>query len=516
MTTRGTVLLRRTTWGCIVAIGLVVVLGAVMFLIRSHVGDATVALVLVVPVVAGVVLGGVLAGSLAVVAGFLIYDFVFIPPYYTFRVGSPRNWVALLVYFVVVTLVARVVDRLKAAEEEAHSREADAARLLEVSEVLIEEHPLPEFLTLVASMAREAFACESVVLLLPHDDVLEVAVTAGRDLSPDEVRRVTPAAGVRSALTPQAPTSAGGDEQASSIETIVLTARGRPVGILGFVGTRLSPHRRSLAVAFANNIAVAIERAQLQEQALRMHVLEQVDRLRGALIGAVSHDLRTPLATIKTSASVLLDQDTDLDRPEQAELLKLIDEQADRLARLVTNLLDMSRIEAGALVVHRQPLHVNDVIKEAIGTLRPLVGSDRVEVNAPDSLPSVYADHVLVHQVIVNLLENALRYAPSDTAVKVSATAKKDMTGKEMVEIAVSDSGPGISDTERARLGSRGRVTAGPGRAAAPPGGSGVGLAIARAFVEANGGRIAATTPSAGGTRIVFSLPVDAREMAPL
>jgi two-component system sensor histidine kinase KdpD len=487
--------------------------------------DATVALVLVVPVIIGVVIGGTRAGVVAVVVGFAVYDLVFIPPYYTLRVGSMRNWLALVVYIAVVFLVARVVGRLRIAEDDARSRQADAQRLLELSELLIENRSLPDLLPLVVSIVRDAFACESVVLLLPNGGRLEIVATSGRELTPAELRRVSPAPGVAASLMPSAP-SLVETADAAHTETIVLSVPGRPVGLIGLVGTRLSPHRRALARAFANHIAIALERAQLQEQALRISVLEEVDRLRGALVGAVSHDLRTPLATIKASASTLRDDDAVMTPADRAELLGLIDEQADRLARLVTNLLDMSRIETGALVVERQPLDVAEVVAEAVAGLRPAVPDGRIVVHMAPALPVIDADHVLIGQVIVNLIENALRYAPAGTAVEVTAEG-----GPATVEVAVVDHGPGFPEQDRIRIFGLGRPTAAwpdtgpptapvsvsrPGRAlaprasrASPAGGSGVGLAIAKAFVEAHGGTIWADNVAGGGARVAFSLPVD-------
>jgi two-component system sensor histidine kinase KdpD len=514
--------LRASFGGVAVALVLIGTLGAIMFAYRGHLSDATVALVLVVPVVVGVVAGGLWAGVVAVLAGFLLYDLVFIPPYYTLSVASAHNLVALVVYVVVVSLVARVVDRLRIAEDAAKSREADAQRLLELSELLIEDRPLSELLPLVVSILRDAFDSDSVVLLLPKQDRLEVVAKSGRQLTAAELRRVSPEPGMTASLTPSTAASADDSAGITDTETIVLSAPRRPVGLVGFVGSRMSTHRRALAGAFANHIAVAIERTQLQEEALRMGVLEEVDRVRGALVGAVSHDLRTPLAAIKASASTLLDAGTRIEPDEEAELLGLIDEQADRLARLVTNLLDMSRIEGGFLAVQRQPLDARELIDEAVAALRPHVAEGRVAVRVPASLPSLEADHVLLGQVLVNLLENALRYAPQGTVVEVSAQRK----GPE-VEIAVTDRGPGFGEEDRVRIfglarPSAGAVTSGRIRAvsSAPPrspprhnatspaGGSGVGLAIAKAFVEAHGGRISAETLDGGGARVWFALPM--------
>jgi two-component system sensor histidine kinase KdpD len=526
------------------ALALMAGLGAIMFALRGHLSGATVALVLVVPVVVGVVVGGLWAGAVAVVAGFLLYDLVFIPPYYTLTVGTAHNWVALVVYVVVVSLVARVVNRLQIAEAEATSRETDAQRLLELSELLIEDRPLSDLLPLVVSIVRDAFDSETVVLVLPEGGRLEVAATSGRELTPAELRRVSPEPGVTASLTPSTGAARDDASEAADTETIVLSAPGRPVGLIALVGARLPSHRRALAGVFANHIAIAIERTQLQQQALRLRFLEEMDRMRNALVGAVSHDLRTPLATIKASASALLDPDTSIGPDDETELLGLIDEQADRLERLVTNLLDMSRIEAGSLVVKRQPLDVGEVVDEAIAALRPHVASHRILVQVPESLPSIKADHVLVRQVLVNLLENALRYAPEGTGVEVTARGE---TGG--VEIIVSDHGPGFAGEDLVRIfglapptsgaggagvtavaasaraaatgagaptgksppASGARTPAGGGVAAkgagAPAGGTGVGLSIAKAFVEAHGGRIWTETPEGGGARVGFFLP---------
>jgi len=494
---------RRNILGGAASIGLMAALGAAMFALRSNLSDATVALVLVVPVVVAVVLGGVGAGAVAVAAGFVLYDFVFIPPYYTLTVGHARNWVALGVYVVVVSLVARVVTRLRRAQELALARQRDSQRLVEMSELLLGDRPLDMLLPLVVSIVRDVFGSEGVVLLLPRNGVLEIVASSGRDLTEAELRSVTPEPGVRSALMP------------GTTETIVLASPGRPVGLLGLVGVPLPPWRRALAGAFANHIAIAVERAQLREQALRMHVLEEVDRLRASLVGAVSHDLRTPLATIKASASALLDPDIPLPKAEQAELLGLIDAQADRLARLVSNLLDMTRIEAGALVLRKQPLDVHELVDEAVRSLQPLLDANRVALDVPDDLPAVNADHVLVGEVLVNLLDNSVRFAPAASRIDIAARAAGDM-----VEISVSDRGPGIRPADRAVIFERGYVRrpageqAGSGngaRTSSPTagtaGGSGLGLVIAKAFVDAHGGTISADEAPGGGARVCFSLP---------
>ena len=476
--------------GVAVGVGLMAALAAIMFPLRADVSDATVALVLLVPVVTAVVLGGTRAGLAVAAVGFLVFDFLFDKPYYTLTVSGPRNWVALVVYLAVVPFLARVVSRLRTAEEAASEREADTRQLLELSQLLIEDRPIDELLSFAVSIVRDAFGSEAVLLLLPGRDRLELAASAGRKLSPAELARVTPspgvlgAAGAGSASWRNGTATQDGPDGLSSplsgvvehpavaidTETVVLASPNQPVGLLILLGTRFSAHQRLLVGGFANHLAVAVERAQLQEQALRAEVLEQVDELRKGLVGAVSHDLRTPLATIKASVSALLDDAAAVSDDERDELLRLVEEQTDRLARLVTNLLDMSRIEAGALVVERQPLEVRDLVTAAVRSIGPSLAAGRtVAVRVSPSLPLVNSDHVLVEQVLVNLLENALRYAPQASEVVVDARA----AGGAMVEIAVSDEGPGFSESERLSLFEPGR----PSRGADGDGGRGRGAA---------------------------------------
>ena len=290
---------RRSAVGSIATLVVMAPLVAVMIPLRDHLSIATTGLVLVVPVVIGVVVGGFRAGVFGVLAGFLVYDLVFIPPYFTLTVGANENWVVLVVYVAVMLLVASVVARLETARTEAHQHEEAIRRLFELTDLLIEDRPLSEILELIVSTVHEAFALRSVALLLPVDAKLDVVASAGEPLSEAELRRVAPEPGVPASLGSSAPAR---HEQA---QTVALTATGRPIGLLHIWGAGLSRHDQDLLHTFANHMALALERAQLREQALRTELLEEVDRLQRALVSAVSHDLRTPLATIKASASTL-------------------------------------------------------------------------------------------------------------------------------------------------------------------------------------------------------------------
>lgn len=461
-----------------------------MFPLRSHLSVATTALVLVVPVVVGVAAGGFMAGIVATATGFLVYDFVFIPPYYTLSVGAAQNWTALGVYAVVMVVVARVVARVNVARAEAQLRAAEVRRLFDLSELLVRESSVPELLDTIVNTVVSAFDLDGAALLLPVDERLELVASAGAPLSELELDQLS--------ASPRVPVSLETAlVQRGGIQAVALAASGQAIGLLALRGLPGGRRDHELLRAFANHLALALERAQLREQAVRAQLLEEVDRLRRSLVGAVSHDLRTPLATIKVSASTLLDTEVPVSLADAQELVGLIDVQADRLDRLVSNLLDMTRIQSGALELRRQPTTVAELVDEALAVLGPSADLERVQWRAPADLPLVDVDHVLICQVLANLIDNATRYAPEDTPVTISATCSP---GGE-VEVAVTDGGPGVATDERASIFEMFNRREAGGR-------GGLGLAIAQAFVEVHGQRIWVEGGNAGaGARFVFTLP---------
>jgi two-component system sensor histidine kinase KdpD len=491
-------LLRRTVVGTAAGLFELAALAGVMFALRSHLSVATVGLVLVLPVVTAVVAGGALAGGVTVAAGVLVYDVVFVPPYGSLTVGHPEDWVALAVYVVVMALVTRVANDLAEAETIARARTAEAERLFVLSELLVTERPWAELLKLIVASVQQAFAAGSVVLMLPSDGSLVAVASAGQALTEEEIVGLTPSSGRLASFASRRRARGGAPEET---RTIALSGASGPIGVLALTGLRPPLPSGELLRTFANHVALAVERAQLREQTVRLSVLEEVDRLRQAMIGAVSHDLRTPLATIKTSSSALLEPDLRLGESESRELLQLIEDQTDRLARLVSNLLDMSRIESGALVPEALPVDVHDLAKEAVGSLSPAV-ADRVRLDIPFDLPRVDVDHVFITEALLNLLENALRYGPPGTPVVLDALASPNG-----VTVRVSDEGPGVPLADRDHLFDRPvRAACAPGQAAAS-GGTGVGLSITRSFVEAHGGRVFVEGSPTGGARFCFEVP---------
>lgn len=463
-------------------------LGGVLVPFRSDIGTSTAALVLVIPVVAGAVVGGFPAGASSVVAGFLVYDYGFVPPYNTLSVGTTQNWTALVVYVVVMLLVARVVDALDTTRFAARRGEEVMRRVSEVSELLVGDQPVEELLRNIVATAQTVFGVPGVSLLELEDGHLVVVATAGESLTPEELHQLDPHSGL--------PIRVGTSSSATSeLRTISLSPSGRPVGILAMRGVPILETDRAVLSTFANDAALALERAQLREQALRTKLLEEADRFRRGLLGAVSHDLRTPLATIKVASSTLSTRGDLLSVSDRQQLHQLIEIESDRLTRLVTNLLDITRIEAGVLTLDRSTTSITDLVTESVAALGATLQENSISLTIPDSLPEVDIDRVLMGQALINLLDNAARHSPTHSVITVNGERR----GTQVL-LSVADQGPGVPLGDRETIFDRFTQISTGGRA-------GLGLTIAKTFVEAHGERVWYEETPGGGATFVLSLP---------
>ncbi len=472
----------------LIVLAAIAAIGFILLPFRAHVDRETIGLILVIPVFVAVAAGGYVAGVVAVIGSFVLYDVLFIPPYGTLAVGPGQNWVPLGVYLVVMLAVARILASLRRARAEARRREAETRRLFDLSEALTADQPLPVLLAAIVTLVYEAFGLASVYLLLPDGDDFSVAARAGEPLRDEDLRAVFPAAGE--------PRSLGGVSTGSGrLFGIPLAAAGRPIGVLVLSGRPISFGDLGSLRTFANQAALAVERARLREQTVQTELLRQVDGWRSALLGAVSHDLRTPLASVKAAVSDLRRDDLQLSKEDADELLALIESQSDRLARLVTNLLDMTRIEAGVFSVYRDRTPIAELVRESISALGAVATEHRIRILLPATLPDVDVDRLIMEQVLINLLDNASRHSPARGVITVQGELR---AGR--VELSVADQGPGIVLANRESVFDRFTQFDTAGRA-------GLGLTIARTFVEAHGERIWYEEVPGGGARFVFSLP---------
>ncbi|MBY8871655.1 DUF4118 domain-containing protein [Micromonospora sp. PLK6-60] len=431
-------------------------------------------LIFLTAVVGVALIGGLWPALLAALAGSLLLNWYFTPPFHTLTIAEADNLLALGVFVGVALAVSWVVDVAARRTREAARASADAQTLATVAgSVLGGERPLPALL----DRLRETFALRSV-------SVLEATETAGGrpDRTRDEAAwRVVASVGDTPATHP------GAGETAVPVDdrlTVVLSGR------------RLQAADRRIVEAFAAQAAVALRQERLAEQAAAARPLAEADRMRTALLAAVSHDLRTPLASAKAAVSSLRSHDVDFDPDDQAELLATADESLDRLGQLVANLLDMSRLQAGALGVHPVPIGLEDAVPLALDELGPPAADVRTDI--PADLPAATADPGLLQRVLVNLVANAVRHSPPGQPPIVTASAHFGQ-----VEVRVIDTGPGLPEDQWEhvflpfqRLGDRDTTT-----------GVGLGLALSRGLAEAMNGSITPETTPGGGLTMVLRLP---------
>lgn len=497
--------MKRTTLGTAAALVSMAILTCAMLPLRGSLSSATTALILVVPVVIGVVIGGFAAGVLSVIAGFLVYDYFFLKPYLTLWVGAPQNWVALGVYVAVMLPVARVVAGLNTARARELRQGRELRQLFELSDLLVEDKPLDVLLSVIVTTLSDVVGASQVALFLPaapagpvapagpagpastQDGRLDLVRSAGEPLSAQQLRDVLPEPG-----RPTRHTS-----ERSGLLVLALTASGRPVGLLALSADAAARHEREPLLLFANQIALAVERAQLREQALRTRVNEEMARLAKTLVAAVSHDLRAPLASIKASSSTLADAELDIGPDATRRLAALIDTQADRLADLVQNLLDMSRIQAGVLRPRCTVTTLDKLVSAVVADPPPAWDGHAALVDLPEDLPPIDADLVLMSRVLTNLVDNAVRHSPAGAPVLIHAA----VAAGDAIEVSVTDQGPGVDPGRRDEI-------FGLFARRYDDAGAGLGLTIAKTFVEAHGQRIWVEDAPGGGARFCFTLPV--------
>ncbi|MFI6295882.1 DUF4118 domain-containing protein [Nonomuraea sp. NPDC050790] len=423
-------------------------------------------------------IGGMWPAITAAVGGSLLLNYFFTPPVNEFTISDPENLFALIVFVVVAAAVSTIVDLAARRTREAARASADAEVLSTLAgHVLRGESAVSELLVRV----RETFGLSSVTLLERLPDT-------GR--APDD--HTDPAAWRIVATTGGTPctTPSGGDTDVVIEEDLVLAARG---GLLD------AADRRVLE-SFAAEIAVALRQQRLKEEAEQARPLAEADRMRTALLAAVSHDLRTPLASAKAAVESLRSDEIDWSPEDRRELLATADESLVRLDRLVANLLDMSRLQAGVLGVGLEAVALEEVVPRAVDDLGPL--RDRVEGDVSVELPEIVADPALLERVLVNLMSNAVRYSPPEQKVVITAS----WHGRH-VEIRVIDRGPGIPQDAHdrvflpfQRLGDRDNHT-----------GVGLGLALSRGLAEAMGGTLVPDETPGGGLTMILTMPIKER-----
>ena len=454
------------------------------------VNATTVALTFLLAILAVSTVWGMAVAVAMSVAAMLAFNYFFLPPTGTFRVADPENWVALLAFLVVAVISSHLSTRARQKAADASARQRDVEKLYAFSQGLLESRNVMELVNRIPGQIVRAFEVGATALFLADKQKVYRSGPVMPQLDTESLKAI---------LARDEPVI----DVANSVCFLPVRMGLHPVGSLGISGTVLS---RQTLEAIATLIAVAMEHARAVEQVGQTEAAREAEKLRSALLDAVTHALRTPLTSIKASVTNLI-SNPNLAAGQRQELLTIINEESDRLNRLVGEAGEMARLDAGEVELNVAPHPIEHVITAALERCRPSLGNRMVRVNVAEGLPRVRVDVARAGEVLVHLIENANQYSPADQPITITAEVSGDC-----VVTSVADRGSGIDDPERALVfekfyrGKDQRYSVE---------GTGMGLPIAKAIVEAHGGTIHLTSQRGHGSVFSFTLPTDRGRPSP-
>jgi two-component system sensor histidine kinase KdpD len=491
---------RRDWKEWLAAAGVVAATTAIAVLLRPYLALVNLAMVYMLGVVVVSTRARRSTAVATAIASVAAFDFFCVPPYFTFVVADSEYVITFAAMLAVALVITALAGRIRAQAEQASVRERRAQALYRLSDRLASESRVFDLARAAAELASQALGAQ-VIIFLPEDETISFRRRTSDRLplpnTEETIAQWVYRHGRKAGL--------GVDEflNAGALYVPLRGARGI-VGVMAVIPEKdrmpQAEESRMLTDLFASQTALAIERTASQQAAEESRIQMRTEQMRSSLLSAVSHDLRTPLASITGAASTLRHKGDKLSSETRAELLDSIAEEAERLGRLVSNLLDMTRFESGGVELRRDAYPLEEIVGSALHRLDAQLAGRHVSVEIPANLPLVYADEVLLGQVFVNLLENAHKYTPAGSNIELSARETE-----EGVEVAVRDHGPGFAEGEQEHLfekfyrSRRGRTR-----------GAGLGLAICKAVVEAHAGRIEAFNHPQGGAIFRFTVPKQA------
>ncbi len=432
----------------------------------------------------------------ATILSIAAFDFFFIPPYYTFAVSDVRYFITFVVMFIVSFVISRLTLRVRDQAEAARLREGRTAALYNLSRDLVRERGAKRLSEIAMKHISEMFDSQVVVLITDDQNRLTPVTNGAFAFTPDQqelsvaqwVYEHRQAAGLGSDTLPGA-----------KALYLPLVASAGAIGVVGILPKTATdgfePEQFHYLEAFANQTAIAIERSFLGEAAQRALLKAETESLRNTLLSSISHDLRTPLSAITGAATTLLQRDVLIDTESRLDLVKTIQEEAERLNLVIKNVLDMTRLESGAIKLNKEWQSLEEIVGVVLNRLGDRLKDHPITVKLPGNLPLIPFDGLLIEQVLVNLFDNAIKYTPKGTPLELAASESF-----YTVTVSLADRGPGIPPGEEERIFEKfvsGRATGG---------GVGLGLAICRTIINAHGGKIWAENRPDGGAVFRFTL----------
>ncbi len=470
------------------------------WIMSSHFGPANLIMVYLLGVAIVATRWGRGPSALASMMSVAAFDFFFIPPYYSFGVSDVQYLLTFGVMLVVALLISRLASHKSQQAEAAVIREQRTAALYAMSRELITQRGVDKLASVASRHIHDVFHCQVAVFLPDRDGQVHLhrGDALDFDLDPKE-------AGISQWVFDHKEPAGQGTNTLPESQSLYLPLLGSegPVGVVAVQSSRgndlFDPEQLHLLETFANQVALAFERARSTEETQEAHVQTETERMRNAVLSSVSHDLRTPLAAIVGASRDLLNENRPLEPAIRQELIRSISHEAGRLDRLLKNVLDMTRLEAGAIQLRKEWAALDDIAEGALRRVATRLAGHPVVPTFPQDLPLMLVDVVLMEQVLVNLLENAAKYAPQRSSIELRVALRNNA-----VEIAVADRGLGISADEEQHIFER-FYQLQPDQ----EGGVGLGLTICRGIIEAHGGRIWLEERPGGGAVFRLTLPLE-------
>ena len=467
---------------CVALVALIVFVYAKLL----HVNPTTVALTFLLAILSIAAAWGLRYAIPMSIAAALCFNFFFLPPVGTFTIADTQNWVALLAFFTTSVIASNLSERARRQAAEAQERRQDIERLYTLTQQLLVAENVLELLKTIPYFVAETFGGQEAAVYISEKDQTYRSDPGRHEISAEQLKDA-----VRNELL---------FDPTRLLAVFPLRMGTRTVGSFGISGAL--PSRETME-AVGSLIATAIERANAVERLTRTEASRESERLRSALLDSVTHEFRTPLTSIKASATTLL-SDAKLDEEQQRDLLTVINEESDRLNRVIGEAVEMAQLDAREVRLDLRPQQIGQVIEAALAESKNALADHSVEVRLPQSLPSATMDFDWIKKVLQHLLENAAKYSPAGSPIFVSAEVRN-----HRLITSVADRGAGIDDLERSMIfdkfyrgqGQRYRVQ-----------GTGMGLAIVKAIVEAHSGRIEVTSQLGHGSVFSFGLPLNSAQ----